>query len=109
MSDNPQRIQEFKEAVADLRVEDPSTRRERQLLGLGVLLMVAGIAVAFLAYILAGGESSDLEQREQLILAVFGVSLAVVGGALFLRYSIARFLRYWLLRLIYEMRESNRG
>jgi zinc transporter ZupT len=105
MSDTPQRVQEFKEAVAELRVEDPATRRERQLLGLGVLLMIAGVAVAFVAYILSGGESSELEQREQLILAVFGASLAVVGGALFLRYSLARFFRYWLLRLIYELRE----
>jgi hypothetical protein len=109
MSDNPQRVQEFKEAVAELRVEDPSTQRERRLLGFGILLMIAGVVVALVAYFLAGGETSELEQREQLILSVFGVALTVVGAALFLRYSIARFLRFWLLRLIYELRETNRN
>jgi hypothetical protein len=107
MSD-PTRVQEFKEAVAELRVEDPASARERRLLVLGVALMVIGAAVAFVAYVLAGGESSDLEQREQMILSVFGVSLTVVGSALFLRYSLARFFRFWLLRLIFELRESDR-
>jgi hypothetical protein len=30
--------------------------------------------------------------------------LAVVGGALFLRYSLAGFLRFWLARLTYEQK-----
>jgi hypothetical protein len=107
MSD-PTRVQEFKEAVAELRVEDPASARERRLLALGVLLMVAGVVVAFIAWLLSSGESDSLEQSEQMILAVFGVSLTVAGGAVFLRYSLARFFRFWLLRLIYELRQSDR-
>ena len=30
------------------------------------------------------------------------LALAVVGAAVFLRYSLARFLRFWLLRQLYE-------
>jgi hypothetical protein len=30
----------------------------------------------------------------------------VIGMALFLRYSIGRFLRFWLLRLIYEQQDD---
>jgi hypothetical protein len=30
------------------------------------------------------------------------VACTVAGGALFLRYSLATFLRFWLARLIYE-------
>ena len=30
------------------------------------------------------------------------LGLAVVGAAVFLRYSLARFLRFWLLRQLYE-------
>ncbi|WP_421118710.1 hypothetical protein ACE2AJ_15275 [Aquihabitans daechungensis] len=41
-----------------------------------------------------------------IILAVFGLSLAVIGMALFLRYSMGRFLRFWLLRLIYEQQDD---
>ena len=41
-----------------------------------------------------------------IILAVFGLTLSVAGMAVFLRYSIGRFLRFWLLRLIYEQQDS---
>ena len=34
--------------------------------------------------------------------ALIGVSVSVVGGALFVRYSVAQFLRFWLARLTYE-------
>jgi hypothetical protein len=30
------------------------------------------------------------------------LALAVAGAAVFLRYSLARFLRFWLLRQLYE-------
>ena len=35
---------------------------------------------------------------------MLGLGLIVVGAVLFLRYSLARYLRFWLLRLIYEER-----
>ena len=34
----------------------------------------------------------------------FGVALVAVGSALFVRYSMSRYMRYWLLRLVYEQR-----
>jgi hypothetical protein len=37
-------------------------------------------------------------------LAIAGLATSVVGGFLFLRYSLARFLRFWLLRQTYEQR-----
>jgi hypothetical protein len=40
------------------------------------------------------------------ILAIFGLALAVVGAAVFLRYALGRFFRFWLLRLIYEQRPA---
>ena len=35
-------------------------------------------------------------------MALIGVAVTVTGMALFLRYSIAHFLRFWLARLSYE-------
>jgi hypothetical protein len=64
--------------------------------------MVAGLATTVLAYFGSHGTESSLSQRDYLIVAVIGLTLAVVGAALFLRYSIAQFLRFWLARLIYE-------
>ena len=37
---------------------------------------------------------------------IAGVAVSVTGGFLFLRYSLARFLRFWLLRQSYEQRAA---
>ena len=34
--------------------------------------------------------------------ALIGVTLAVSGGALFVRYALASFMRFWLARLCWE-------
>jgi hypothetical protein len=33
---------------------------------------------------------------------VLGLGVTIVGAALFLRYSLGRYLRFWLLRVVYE-------
>jgi hypothetical protein len=50
------------------------------------------------------GTTNPLAQRDAITLALGGVAAAVVGAALFLRYSLAGFLRFWLARLIYEQK-----
>ena len=47
-----------------------------------------------------------LTPAEQLVLAVIGLSCAIVGSAVFVRYSLAGFLRLWLVRLIHEQRRD---
>ena len=44
------------------------------------------------------------QQNDAITLGLGGIAAAVVGAALFLRYSIASFLRFWLARLIYEQK-----
>ena len=39
-----------------------------------------------------------------LTVGLAAITCAVVGGALFLRYSVASFFRFWLARLIYEQK-----
>jgi len=102
MIESHDRVQEFKQEIADMRVRDPATGRDRLLLRLGVVLMVAGLIVAALAYPMSHGTSNPLSQRDALALGIGGLTGAVVGSALFLRYSIAGFLRFWLARLSYE-------
>ena len=102
MIESHDRVQEFKQEIADMRVRDPATGRDRLLLRLGVVLMVAGLIVAALAYPMSHGTSNPLSQRDALALGIGGLAGAVVGSALFLRYSIAGFLRFWLARLSYE-------
>ncbi len=64
--------------------------------------MVAGVVLAFVAYQVSLGKDDSRDIDSLQILAIAMLALAVVGGAVFLRYSLARFLRFWLLRQLLE-------
>jgi hypothetical protein len=102
MLDHPDRVEQFKSEVAEMKLPDPAAGRDRTYLRLGVVLMVAGVVVAVVGYFLSHGTDNTLQQNDAQVVALIGVALSVVGGALFLRYSIASFLRFWLARLSWE-------
>jgi uncharacterized membrane protein HdeD (DUF308 family) len=93
--------------VQELRLGEPAVQRDRALLIVGIVLMVAGVVVAIYGYALSHAATND--QRQQLdgiTVGLIGVAVSVVGAALFLRYSIGHFLRFWLARFVYEQRAS---
>jgi hypothetical protein len=94
------RIEQFKQEIADLKVKT-SGQGEQRLLTLSVVMMVVGIVVPAISYY-ASTNQTQLDQNELIVLSLACVSLTVAGGALFLRYSLARFFRFWLLRQLYE-------
>jgi len=98
------RVEQFKADIAEMRIKDPVTARDMLLLRLGAVLMVAGIVVAVVGYFLSHGTSDPLAQNDAVLVGMIGIAIAVVGGATFIRYSLAQFLRFWLARLIYEQR-----
>jgi hypothetical protein len=104
------RIDALAADVDELARSTTGAGRERPLQVLGAVMMTAGIVVAVAAWIAAGGENSgdlgvdNAEQNEWLILALAGVATTVAGSAVFLRYSLARFFRLWLLRQLHETR-----
>ncbi len=102
----PERRQQFEADIAQVRVKTGGAAGEPRLITLGAVLMVVGAAVALIAFIISGSQADTRDVLSSIILAVFGLSLAVVGAALFLRYSVGRFLRFWLLRLIYEQQDA---
>jgi len=75
---------------------------------IGILLMTGGVVLSLVAYFFANNQQSgdlvidSLEQNEHIILALTGLCIALTGGCIFLRYSLGRFLKFWLLRLIHE-------
>ena len=105
----PERRQQFEADIAQVRVKTGGAAGEPRLIALGVVLMVAGAAVALIAFIASGSQSDTRDVLSSVILAVFGLTLSVAGLALFLRYSIGRFFRFWLLRLIYEQQGDARS
>jgi len=100
MLQNPQRVEQFTTEIADMKLPDAASSRDRTLLRVGAALMVVGVVVAIVAYLLGHGTTNPLQQRDAI--AIIGLTLAVVGAALFVRYSMAQFLRFWLARLSWE-------
>ena len=98
----PERVEQFKAEIASMRLRDPATARDRQLLRLGVALMVVGVVAAAYAYALSHGTEDALQQRDAIVVALAGVAVTVAGAAVFVRYSVAQFLRFWLARLSWE-------
>jgi VIT1/CCC1 family predicted Fe2+/Mn2+ transporter len=104
MHGQPDRIERFKADIADLRITDPSAGRDRLATRLGMAAMAAGVILPIIAYFLSHGTSNALSQRDAIVLALLGVALAAIGGALYLKGALAGFLRFWLVRDLHERR-----
>ncbi|HLT68617.1 MAG TPA: hypothetical protein VKZ72_00545 [Acidimicrobiales bacterium] len=103
MSDNNnERVEKFKAEVAAMHLRDPATGLDRLLVRLGVAGLVAGPCFSIAAWFIAHGTRNPLQQRDAIVVGLIGVTLAVVGGALFVKGSMAGFLRFWMARLCYE-------
>ena len=105
------RAEVFKAEIAEMKLKTGRSRAEGLLQILGVVLMAAGIAIALGAYAASlnvtatpGTNVDVLDSNSYTPLAIAGLATSVTGGFLFLRYSLARFLRFWLLRQSYEQR-----
>jgi hypothetical protein len=102
---NEERIKAFASEVSELRVNGARGDRERVLLGAGVTLLGAGVALAVVGGLRASSANGLGNQIALLATGSFiGFALVVAGAALFVRYSLARFLRFWLVRLVHEQR-----
>ncbi|MER5430050.1 hypothetical protein [Streptomyces sp. NPDC002588] len=97
------RAERFVRELAELRIPDPAASRAALWLRLGGALMLAGLVLGGLAFPLAHATDSALGQGDALALGLGGVTAAVVGGALFLRYSLTGFLRFWLARQSFDL------
>jgi hypothetical protein len=96
------RLEQFRAEIAELRLKESNPDREATLVRVGAALLVAGIAVGVVAAFLSHGTTDALQQRDAIVVALIGVSVSITGAALFLRYSLTRFLRFWLARLLFE-------
>jgi len=104
MIESQERVEQFQREIADMKLRDPATSRDRLWLGLGIALMVVGVVLGGIAYPISHHTTSPLVQSDAITIALAGITCAVVGAALFVRYSVASFLRFWLARLIYEQK-----
>ena len=104
MPGQPDRIEQLKTDLADLRITDPSAARDQLATKVGVVAMAAGVVLPVVAYFMSHGTTNDLAQRDALVLALIGVAFAVTGSGLFLKGTLSGFLRFWLVRDLHERR-----
>lgn len=104
MHGQPDRIEQFKADIADLRITDPSSARDQLALRLGLVGLGAGVVLPIVAYFMSHGTANALGQRDAIVLALLGVACAVAGGALYLKGAMSGFLRFWLVRDLHERR-----
>ena len=102
MLHNSERVEQFTAEISEMKLPDTSSSRDRALLRVGAVLMVAGLVTTVVAYTISHDTLNPLQQRDAIVIALAGVSLTVLGATLFLRYSMAQFLRFWLARLSWE-------
>jgi hypothetical protein len=100
------RSDSFKEEVRSLKIKDPNAGRESLFVKLGLTAMVLGVVVAVVAYFMSHGTNSLLTQNDSLTVGMIGIALTILGAAVFLRYSLGGFLRFWLARFIFEQQKG---
>jgi hypothetical protein len=100
------RLAQFEHEVSNLKVTGGAANPERQGGRLGIGLIVVGFVVAFISWWSAYNAGSFEDIHRAAIFALIGVGIAIVGAIVWLRNSLTRYLRYWLIRLVYEQREQ---
>jgi hypothetical protein len=106
MPDQPDRIEQFKADLAELKIADPSASKDQLVTRLGAAGLVVGVLLGIYAYTLSYGASSGnaAQQRDAIVIALIGVTVAVAGAALYVKGSLSSFLRFWLVRDLHERR-----
>lgn len=105
-SDVSPRLQQFQAEVDQLKVTGGRANPERTWVIVGTLLMIVGLVVTLISYLSTHSSTDAAEWADYNVLSNFGLALTLVGSVLFLVMSLQRYLRYWLIRLIYEQRDQ---
>lgn len=101
-----ERLARFEQEVAGLKVGVGGSNPERVGTFLGIAAGIVGVVVAIIGY--AQAQSADRNEfiyRYQILTGI-GLAVALIGAVVWIRNSITRYLRWWLVRLVYEQREQ---
>jgi hypothetical protein len=101
-----QRLGEFQEEVAKLKVTGGGANPERLAERWGIGLTIVGFVIAFISWWSAFNATRIENVHRAAIFAAIGIGVALVGIVIWIRNSMTRYLRYWIIRLVYEQREQ---
>ena len=107
------RLEEFHQEVAKLRATGGRANPDRWIFRIGLILTLAGLAFTAASFFLTsqpydteGGNLHQSNHLDLVVSAIFGLSLTFIGLVMITISSFKRFMRYWLVRLVYEYREQ---
>jgi len=100
------RRQQFEAEVADLKVRTSVNQTDARNAKVGLGLAITGLILCAVGFIGSINAADGLAQNDYIILSLGGVALSVVGSIVWLRFSLGQLLRLWLVRLVYEQRDS---
>ncbi|HEV7524584.1 MAG TPA: hypothetical protein VGP92_06440 [Acidimicrobiia bacterium] len=103
------RLAQFEEEVAKLKVTGGGANPERLGTQWGIGLTILGFVVAIISWwsaLDAKGTGAAVSALRAEIFGLIGIGIAVVGIVIWLRNSLTRYMRYWIIRLVYEQREQ---
>jgi hypothetical protein len=105
-SEADDRLSTFRREVGDLRVTGGAANPERVGVRLGIALVVLGLAGAVVCWYSAYNAARFEEIQRMIILGAVCVGVAIVGVVVWIRNSMTRYFRFWLIRLVFEQREQ---
>jgi hypothetical protein len=103
MTSAESRADRFARELADLKISDPASGHPRGWQRVGGVLMVVGIVLGVASYLISQRTGDALTASTAITISLGGVILSVVGAAIFLRYSLTGFLRFWMARQSFEL------
>ena len=100
------RLAQFEDEVAKLKVTGGGANPERLGSRWGIGLTIFGFVVSIISWWAALDGKDALSVLRAETFAIIGVGIALVGIVIWARNSLTRYLRYWIIRLVYEQREQ---
>jgi hypothetical protein len=100
------RLASFRREVGDLKVTGGASNPERLGVRLGIALVVIGLAGAAISWYIAYKAGTFEEIQRLIILGAVFVGVAIVGAVVWVRNSMTRYFRFWLVRLVYEQQDQ---
>src|SRR6478752_10779589 len=101
-----ERLAQLKDEVSKLKVTGGMANPERLAGKWGIGLTIFGFVVAIVSWwsALNAGRFEDIFRAQ--IFGVIGIGISIVGIVIWIRNSLTRYFRFWLIRLVYEQREQ---
>jgi hypothetical protein len=101
-----ERLAQLKDEVSKLKVTGGMANPERLAGKWGIGLTILGFVVAIVSWWSAFNAGNFESIHRSAIFAAIGIGISIVGIVIWIRNSLTRYLRFWIIRLVYEQREQ---